>query len=251
MPSDRKVNRAARPAKGAAPGKRAAELPGELHAALASIDGPVDLAGKARAGLEEQIVTLQLAPGSVWTEAELSKRLGIGRTPVREALQRLESDYLVEIVPRLGVRITAIDVQQQLLLLDLRRALERLIAVRAARFCTDEERATCVAIARALESLRDADVLAFLRHHYNIKRYLAECARNPYVAKAIAPVHAMSRRFYYLHHRQVHDLGVAASHHARVVRAIASGDEANAAAESDRLMDYVEKLTRATVLRAV
>ncbi len=251
MPSDRKASRAAKPTKSSKSTRPAPGLPGELHAALAAIGGPLDLAGKARAALEQQIVTLELAPGSVWTEAEISQRLGIGRTPVREALQRLEGDYLVEIVPRLGVRITAIDVQQQLLLLDLRRALERLIAVRAARLCTDQERATCVAIARALESLRDADVLAFLRHHYNIKRYLAGCARNPYVAKAIAPVHAMSRRFYYLHHRQVHDLGVAANHHARVVRAIASGDEAKAAAESDRLMDYVEELTRATVLGSV
>lgn len=244
MPSDRKRQTAK-------PTKAEPVLPGEVQTALAAISGALDLAGKARATLEQQIVTLALVPGSVWTEAELSKRLGIGRTPVREALQRLEDDYLVEIIPRLGVRITTIDVQQQLLLLELRRALERLIAVRAARFCTDQERATCLAIARALESLRDADVLAFLRHHYNIKRYIAECARNPYVAKAIAPVHAMSRRFYYLHHRQVHDLTVAANHHARVVRAIASGNEANAAAESDRLMDYVEELTRATVLGGV
>jgi len=248
MPSDRKNLRAAKPARTT---KTASALPGELHAALADIGGRLDLAGRARIALEQQIVTLELAPGSVWTEAELSRRLGIGRTPVREALQRLEGDYLVEIVPRLGVRITTIDVQQQILLLELRRALERLIAVRAARFCTDQERATCIAIARALESLRDADVLAFLRHHYNIKRYIAECARNPYVAKAIAPVHAMSRRFYYLHHRQVHDLTVAASHHARVIRAIASGDETRAATESDRLMDYVEELTRATVLGGV
>ncbi|MBL8705355.1 MAG: GntR family transcriptional regulator [Rhodospirillales bacterium] len=245
MPSIRKARRPAKPAN-AGQG-----LPTELHAALTAIGGPLDLAGRARVALEQQIVTLELAPGSVWTEADLSRRLGIGRTPVREALQRLEGDYLVEIVPRLGVRITAIDVQQQLLLLELRRVLERLIAVRAARFCTDEERATCIAIAGALETLRDADVLAFLRHHYNIKRYIAECARNPYVAKAIAPVHAMSRRFYYLHHRLVHDLSVAANHHARVVRAIASGDEARAAAESDRLMDYVEELTRATVLKGL
>ena len=226
-------------------------LPSELHAPLAGIAGRLDLAGKARVALEQQIVTLELAPGSVWTEADLSRRLGIGRTPVREALQRLEADYLVEIVPRLGVRITAIDVQQQLLLLELRRVLERLIAVRAARFCTERERTTCIEIAHALESLRDADVLVFLRHHYNIKRYIAECARNPYVAKAIAPVHAMSRRFYYLHHRQVHDLHVAADHHARVVRAIASGNEADAAAASDNLMDYVEELTRATVLNNI
>jgi len=230
---------------------RAAVLPDDdIDGGLADIGGRLGLAERARISLEQQIVTLELAPGSVWTEAELSQRLGIGRTPVREALQRLERDYLVEIAPRLGARITAIDVRQQLLLLELRRALERLIAVRAARHCTDDERAKCIDMARTLESMRDADVLAFLRYHYRIKEYIAECARNPFVARAIAPVHAMSRRFYYLHHRQVHDLTVAANHHARVIRAIAKGDEEAAAAASDRLMDYVEALTRSTVLRA-
>ncbi len=111
MPSDRKASRAAKPTKSSKSTRPAPGLPGELHAALAAIGGPLDLAGKARAALEQQIVTLELAPGSVWTEAEISQRLGIGRTPVREALQRLEGDYLVEIVPRLGVRITAIDVK--------------------------------------------------------------------------------------------------------------------------------------------
>jgi DNA-binding GntR family transcriptional regulator len=59
----------------------------------------------------------------------------------------------------------------------------------------------------------------------------------------------MSRRFYFLHYRKAHDLPVAARHHADVIRAIALGEEARAVAASDALMDYVDSLTRATVLR--
>jgi len=102
-------------------------------------------------------------------------------------------------------------------------------------------------MADTLEAMVDADVLKFLRYHYDIKKYIAACARNPFAASAIAPAHAMSRRFYYLHYRRAHDLPVAARHHAEVIRAIASGDEARAGASADRLMDYVEELTRATV----
>ena len=58
----------------------------------------------------------------------------------------------------------------------------------------------------------------------------------------------MSRRFYFLHYRKAHDLPVAARHHAEVIRAIALGEEQRAEAAADRLMDYVEELTRATVL---
>ena len=205
------------------------------------------LAEQARARLEEMIVTLELPPGSVWSELQLSEMLGIGRTPVREALQRLQAEYLVKVVPRFGAQVSAINVTQQLLLLDVRRVLERLIAQDAARRATPEEREKLLAMADALEALVEDGVLGFLRHYYDIKKFIAACARNPYAASAIGPAQAMSRRFYFLHYRVAHDLPVAASHHADVVRAIALGDEARAGLAADRLMDYVEELTRATV----
>ena len=193
------------------------------------------------------IVSLELAPGSMWSEAELSTKLGIGRTPVREALQRLEGDHLVRILPRHGAQITEINVIEQLLLLELRRALDRLIAADAARRCTALERAQLLKMAERLEAFDSEDVLAYLRQHYELKNFLADCARNPFVARAVMPCYAMSRRFYYLHHRHVKDLTVATKHHAEVIRAVVVGDEKRAAAASDRLMDYVEELTRATV----
>src|SRR3990170_2635696 len=85
----------------------------------ARVAGAPALADQARAQLEELIVKLDLPPGSVWSEAQLSQRLGIGRTPVREALQRLQAEHLVKIVPRFGAQVTEINVMQQLLLLEL------------------------------------------------------------------------------------------------------------------------------------
>jgi DNA-binding GntR family transcriptional regulator len=208
---------------------------------------PPALADQARAQLEELIVKLDLAPGSIWSELQLSERLGIGRTPIREALQRLEAEHLVRILPRLGIQITDINVTQQLLLLEVRRVLERLIAENAARRATPEEREQLLRMADTLEAMVNADVLKFLRYHYDIKKYIAACARNEFAASAIAPTHAMSRRFYYLHYRKAHDLPVAARHHASVIRAIALGEQARAGAAADALMDYVEELTRATV----
>ena len=226
-------------AKAASPavirGTRAA---GEAHSGLSD---------QARARLEEMIVSLELAPGSIWSEAELSAKLAIGRTPVREALQRLEGDHLVRILPRHGAQITEINVVEQLLLLELRRALDRLIAADAARRCTAQERSQLLGMAERLEAFDSEDVLAYLRQHYELKNFLADCARNPFVARAVMPCYAMSRRFYYLHYRQVKDLAVATKHHAEVIRAVVVGDEKAAVAASDRLMDYVEELTRATV----
>jgi DNA-binding GntR family transcriptional regulator len=207
------------------------------------------LSEQAHAQLEEMIVSLELVPGSIWSEAQLSASLGIGRTPVREALQRLEVDHLVRILPRHGAQITEINVVEQLLLLELRRELDRTIARQAARRSAAQERARLLEMAKRMASRTadDADILPYLRDHYELKNFLAECARNPFVARAVMPCYAMSRRFYYLHHRRARDLATATEHHAAVVRAVAIGDEGKAAAASDKLMDYVEEFTRATV----
>src|SRR6202023_1617342 len=157
---------------------------------------------------------------------ELSAKIAIGRPPVREALQRLEVDHLVRILPRHGAQITEINVAEQLLLLELRRELDRRIAADAARRSTAQERSQLLAMAERLEALaaNGDDVLAYLRHHYELKNFLAGCARNPFVARAVMPCYAMSRRFYYLHYRQARDLAVAARYHAAVTHAVAVGD---------------------------
>jgi DNA-binding GntR family transcriptional regulator len=195
------------------------------------------------------IVSLELPPGSIWSESDLSTKLDIGRTPIREALQRLEGDHLVRILQRHGAQITEINVVGQLRLLELRRELDRLIATNAARRSTAQERSRLLKMAERLESRKAEgnDILPYLRDHYELKNFLAECARNPFVARAVMPCYAMSRRFYYLHHRQARDLAVATQHHSAVIRAVAIGDEKKAAAASDTLMDYVEEFTRATV----
>ena len=84
------------------------------------------LTDRAYETLEELIVTLRLAPGDVISETALSDRLDIGRTPVREALQRLAREGLVKILPRKGILVTEINPRSQLLLLEVRRELERL-----------------------------------------------------------------------------------------------------------------------------
>src|ERR1700686_4867966 len=86
------------------------------------------LTEKAYRALEEDIVTLRIPPGSVVSEAMLSQRLGVGRTPVREALQRLAREWLVVIMPRRGIMVAEIDPVRQLRLLEARREIERLLA---------------------------------------------------------------------------------------------------------------------------
>ena len=105
--------------------------------------GPAEasLTDRAYSDLEALIVTLKLAPGSAVSESALSERLGIGRTPIREALQRLARERLVTILPRRGIIVSEINIKSQLRLLEVRREVERLVARSAARRATAEERA--------------------------------------------------------------------------------------------------------------
>src|SRR3979490_2166991 len=98
------------------------------------------LTDRAYRELEEMIVTLRLSPGTVLSEQALSLRLKIGRTPIREALQRLARDGLVVIMPRRGIMVSEINLRLQLRLLEVRRELERLMASLAAERASPEER---------------------------------------------------------------------------------------------------------------
>ena len=214
----------------------------DLYAAAPS------LADQAYRRLEEMIVTLELAPGSVLSEAALAERLAIGRTPVRESLHRLAREGLVNILPRRGILISDIDIRAQLKLLEVRREIERLMARSAARRATTSERREFQDIAEAmLQAAREEADIDFMRLDRQLNLLIADTARNEYAAKAMGLMHGLSRRFWFMHYKQVADMPLAAERHADLAKAIAAGDPDNAAAASDRLIDYVENITRATL----
>ena len=206
------------------------------------------LSEQAYAHLEELIVTLKLKPGATVSEGELSVLTGIGRTPIREALQRLAREKLVNILPRRGIVVTEINVGSQLRLLEVRRELERLIARSAARRATDPERTRLAELAKIFEkSAREGDDLTFMRTDREFNALCSAASHNDFAASAMGLMHSLSRRFWYIHYKQAADMPLTAKLHADIARAIAAGDEERAGRASDRLIDEIEKFTRETV----
>jgi DNA-binding GntR family transcriptional regulator len=191
------------------------------------------------------IVTLQLAPGAAVSEAELSQRIGIGRTPIREALQRLARERLVNILPRRGVVVSEINVKSQLRLLEVRRELERLISRSAARRATDEEREQFRRIAANFEkSAKANDDVAFMRTDREFNTLQAAATHNEFAIGAMGLMHGLSRRFWYIHYKQAADMPLTAKLHADIARAIAEQDDERAAKATDKLLDVIERFTR-------
>ena len=206
------------------------------------------LAERAYRILEEMIVTLQLPPSTVLSEQSLAQKLEIGRTPIREALQRLERDGLVAIMPRRGILVSDINLKQQLRLLEVRRELERLIARLAAERATPSECAAFADLANAmLKASNDDDDIAFVRLDRTFNLMVADVARNEFAKRSMGLMNGLSRRFWYEHYKQAADLPLMAKLHAAVATAIAAKQPDAAATASDRLVDYIEDFTRKTL----
>jgi len=198
--------------------------------------------------IEERIVTLRLKPGEVLSEQALSTSLKIGRTPIREALQRLALEGLVRVLPRKGILVSDINPREQLLVLEVRRELERLLSRAGAERATKEQREILVETARAMDRAgKSNDDIAFMRLDRNLNHLMIETAHNDYAARAMKLLQGLSRRFWYMHYREAADLPLCARLHAEQARAIAKGDPVRAAKAADNLLDYVESFTRATV----
>lgn len=207
------------------------------------------MAAQAHDALEELIVIMKLPPGSVWNEQSLADMVGVGRTPAREAIKRLETEHLIEIVPRHGVMISNIDLYRQMQVVEFRSPLEGLISRWAAVRSSATERARMLAMAQVFEpSGRKRDSAAYLRSVFTANTFIAQCARNPYAAQAVAPLHTLSRRFFYRYHDPDELEKYSVLHGARA-RAVASGDPAAAQAAADALMQSVETFTRAIISR--
>jgi DNA-binding GntR family transcriptional regulator len=213
-----------------------------------AVQDDVTLTDKAYAQIEELIVTLQLPPGTVLSELVLAERLAIGRTPIREALQRLSRDGLVNILPRRGVLVSDIDLRSQLRLLEVRRELERLMARGAAKRATEEERAQFKEIASGMRRAAEkADDISFMRLDQEFNTLVSVTARNEFATRSMGLMHGLSRRFWYQHYKQVADLPLSARLHAEVAEAIAAGNADKAGDASDKLVEYIESFARSTL----
>lgn len=210
-------------------------------AALAppAADSGEPLAERAYLALEELIATCRLEPGRSVSEHDLVERIGLGRTPVREAVQRLAGEGLILILPRRGLRISPADPAEQLLVLEVRRELERLLSRASAERATGPERIRFGAIADGMEAAaRTSDDIGFMRLDRELNTLLGEAAHNSYATRSMRVLQGHSRRFWYLHYKQVAELPLCARLHAEQARAIAGGSGEAAAAASDRLLDY-------------
>ncbi len=200
--------------------------------------------------IESMIVTGRLAPNQLLSESELARRLGCGRTPVREALQRLSHEGHVQVLPRRGILVAPFDVTQQFALLEARRPLEELMVRLAVRRASPAQRQAMLAAARDFEAaVASGDLDRYIRCNRHASRLEAEATGNPILLRQMGMIHGMARRYWYGQIAAPDLLAAAATCHCTVLRAIAAGDEDAAARAAHDLIDFLADVARRALER--
>jgi len=198
------------------------------------------LAERAYQLLEKKLVTLALPPGSMVSEGDLIEMSGFGRTPVREAIQRLAHQEFFCIKPRKGLLVTPVSRAGMLQILETRKPLERLIVYRASLNAKDDQRGGLAAIARELTIAHD-HLDNFLTLEYEMDGLLDTCAGNPYARAAVSPLRSHCRRLL-LFHREGVQLSDAISASTKMARLVARREFRGAQKASDGRIAVLERL---------
>jgi DNA-binding GntR family transcriptional regulator len=207
--------------------------------AVPTAAGP-SLAEQACRELERLLVTLELEPGQLLQERQLIDALGIGRTPVREAVQRMAGMRLLQVLPRKGLLVAPIRHGELGQVIEARRVLERLLVVKAAERASPAQRQELRRLGAALRA-QPAGPDRFFQLDRQLDETLSACCGNPYLAEALAPLRSHCRRLWYWH-RAALDINAAASLHAQLAAAAAGGDGAGAIRAMNGIIGVLEGL---------
>jgi DNA-binding GntR family transcriptional regulator len=182
--------------------------------------------------IKERIITLKLPPASFIDEAQLSEELGIGRTPIREALIRLALENLIIILPRRGTIVADLNASDMHKLYEIRLALETTaVRLAAERATADEIAAMDDWSAQAAEAILTGDVLALLEIDIEGHRLFAQATHNEFLADAIERLLGPSLRlcYWFAARQKLHALPIAIAEQREIVEAIKLGDSNRAA----------------------
>lgn len=199
-----------------------------------TVSAATSQAALAYQALLNMLLHLEIAPGSPLNESELMETIGVGRTPLREAINRLEAERLVKIYPRRGTFATEVNLTDLALITELRVGLEGLAAASAAERATTQERGALADLVAGVTGMSAEDQMAL---DTRIHRAVYAAAHNEYLEETARRFHNLSMRIWRL---IVDRRSVPTSHldqHQEMLLAIVDGD-------SDRSRSLAESHVR-------
>lgn len=208
----------------------------------------LSLAEQAYRTIRDRLIMLDIAPGEPINEGRLAEELGFGRTPVREALKRLETDHLVASFPRRGTFATTVDITDLAAISEVRHLLEPLAARKAALNTNESLRAELRAVAESLETLdADRSRRELMEYDLEVHRIIYRAAGNHHLLEPLIRLDNLATRIWCM---VLDRLPAVAEHiveHRRLLQAILDGDADRAAELAADHVHHFEEMVRAAL----
>jgi DNA-binding GntR family transcriptional regulator len=189
-----------------------------------SAPGGASLASRAYYAIRDMIVSLELPPGAVLHEGKLMEQLGMGRTPIREAVRMLAQNNLVEVFPRRGVFVAGVDIGDLASLAEVREALEGHAARLAAERATDDDQRELAELIEECARENELDRRGLIDLDRRIHSCVYRCTHNRFLAATLDEYYVHALRIWYLALERVERLDQAVSEHREVLAAIRDRD---------------------------
>jgi DNA-binding GntR family transcriptional regulator len=196
-----------------------------------------NLAAEVRRRLEDEINNGKLLPGDALDERELASRFGVSRTPVREAITQLVVQNLITSVPRQGVHVARMSIQELLAMLELLAELEAICAKYCARRITGEQRARLVQVHRdSLRHVEANDADGYRQSNADFHAVLYAGCHNIFLAQQLHAIRQRTRMYRQNSFVQPGRMQISFEDHQRVLDAILRGD---AEAAQQHMLEHI------------
>ena len=166
--------------------------------------------------------------------------IGIGRTPVREAIQKLAAHGLLKVMPRKGLMVSPVLRSELIQIVEARRVLERFLVVKALERADSDQRKALETLAAHLERA-EGDPGSYLRLDRRLDELLESACGNQFLVQALSPLQVHCRRLWSLQHGKL-DLPRSARLHAGLARSVALGDASGAIRSLNGIIAILEEL---------
>ena len=199
---------------------------------------PASLADRAYALIQRDIITMRLKPGAALNEADLVARTGIGRTPVHQAVHRLVLEGLLSVMPRKGLMVQPLSLDDIVAVIDVRRINEAHCVELAARHATPDDLARMAALLDDGQACVDThDVEGMMELDRAFHQAIAAAARNTVLAEILRALHERSLRFWFVTLSEPHHLSDVQREHLELFERLSARDAAGARTAVERHID--------------
>jgi len=193
-------------------------------------------ADRAYLQIKEKIITVEMPPGSVIQESRLIEELGLGRTPIREALKQLQSENLVVVAPRRGMFVADVAITDLQQIYEVRVALESLCARLAAQRITPEQLGELKCLMTEYQGSDQGDKELVLSLDRRFHQLMAEAAGNKFLLSEVEKFYNLSLRIWYLAINSIRSRDFDVDAHFEIAQAIESRD---CATSEERMREHI------------